>query len=48
MALDISVEVEIERSYGAASLPHHGGEAEGVGCGDCLGTCCSLELLTGI
>jgi len=42
--MDISVEVIIERSYGAASPPRHGGEAEGVGCGDCLGASCSFEL----
>ena len=43
-----SVGVKIERSYQAASLPHHGGDSEGVGCGVCLGATCSLELLTGV
>jgi hypothetical protein len=43
-----SVVIKIERSYQAMSLPDHGGDSEGAGCGDCLGTTCSLELLTGV
>ncbi len=40
-----SVVFKIKSSYQAPSLPRHGGDFEGVGCGDCLGTNCSLELL---
>jgi hypothetical protein len=43
-----SVVNKIERSYQAPSLHLHGGDSEGVGCGDCLGTNCPLELLTGV
>jgi hypothetical protein len=42
-----SVVIKIERSYQSALLSLHGGDSEGVGCGDCLGTNCPLELLTG-
>ena len=43
-----SVVIRIERSCQSALLPDHGGDSEGVGCGDCLGANCPLELLTGV
>jgi hypothetical protein len=41
-----SVVLRIDKSCQSTSLSLHGGDSEGVGCGDCLGTNCPFELLT--